>query len=288
MLLLLLALAALLATGPAVRRAVALLIGASGLAVPALAPVPPLVRAGMAIGAVVGLARVVDLARARRPIGPWRRVVHAWCYVDTRRIRAAARRIDRPELGRTLLHALLALAGARLVTMAALEPGATRFPLRWIGGLVFAYSFSGMVYAGTAVVAGAAGLALPPLHREPALARTVAEFWGARWNLTVRDWLDTNCFRPLARRRRPHLGIALAFLFSALMHAYMVAVAAGAALAAVMLLFFLLQPALVLLETRLRLAERGDWAARGFTVAALAVASPLFTEPLLRIVGMGG
>ena len=64
----------------------------------------------------------------------------------------------------------------------------------------------------------------PDEHFERAWA-VAAEFWGERWNRTVGEWLYRFAFRPLARRRRPMLGLAAAFALSALLHAWMFVVA---------------------------------------------------------------
>jgi hypothetical protein len=41
------------------------------------------------------------------------------------------------------------------------------------------------------------GRLLPPIHNRPWLARSVADFWGNRWNLWVSDWFRYAIFRPL-------------------------------------------------------------------------------------------
>jgi hypothetical protein len=52
---------------------------------------------------------------------------------------------------------------------------------------------------------------------------------GRRWNLNVRDWLYQHCHRPLVAAGRPLAGVAFAFLASALLHCWFVAVALGSA-----------------------------------------------------------
>lgn len=56
-------------------------------------------------------------------------------------------------------------------------------------------------------------LLLPALHRRPWAARSVADFWGSRWNLWFSDWFRYCIFSRL--RRRPVFALFLAFAFLA-------------------------------------------------------------------------
>jgi D-alanyl-lipoteichoic acid acyltransferase DltB (MBOAT superfamily) len=88
------------------------------------------------------------------------------------------------------------------------------------------------------------------LHRRPWTARSIAEFWGSRWNLWVSDWFRHVIFRPL--RHRPVLTLILAFAISGLLHEWVINVplfcVTGRALFGSMMLYFLIQAAGILLE----------------------------------------
>ena len=186
---------------------------------------------------------------------------------------------------RALLFAPVAAGGFWLaLVIAPRVAGHGGLALRWSGGLVFAYGLTEVVYALIWTSYRACGQLLPALHRDPILSRSVGELWGARWNLTVGSWLREHCFRPLARRGHARAGVALAFVVSALLHAYFALLPLGPAMAISMLAFFALQGVLVLAESALHIARWPAAAARAWFAAAMILASPLFVEPFLRIV----
>jgi len=55
--------------------------------------------------------------------------------------------------------------------------------------------------------------------RYPILAHSVLDFW-SRYNVWIHRWLKRHIFEPIARRRRPALGILAVFAFSGLVHDY--------------------------------------------------------------------
>jgi hypothetical protein len=127
------------------------------------------------------------------------------------------------------------------------------------------------------------GRQLPALHRNPIAARTVAEFWGQRWNLWISDWFRYVLFKPL--RRRPVLALWIIFFLSGVMHEYVLNLAlwwvTGTTLFGTMMIYFLLQPAGMLLERRL-LKGNGPVNVL-FTWAIVFAPAPLvFNESMLR------
>jgi alginate O-acetyltransferase complex protein AlgI len=98
------------------------------------------------------------------------------------------------------------------------------------------------------------GRLLPSIHNRPWRARSVADFWGNRWNLWVSDWFRYAIFLPL--RSRPVFAIILAFAVSGLLHEWVINVPlyfiTGRALFGTMMLYFLLQAAGVLVERRFK------------------------------------
>jgi hypothetical protein len=77
--------------------------------------------------------------------------------------------------------------------------------------------------------------------------------------------------------------VAAAFCASAASHAYFTLVAVGWAMALSMLVFFLIQGVFVLFEVRMGVAHWRPALARAWTVVAVLGCSPLFIEPILRI-----
>lgn len=128
------------------------------------------------------------------------------------------------------------------------------------------------------------GYDTPPLHRSPVLSCSIREFWGERWNLVVHRWLRRHFFWPLARRRRRSLGVVLAFLASAALHAWFIFAAVGWPLAGAMGAFFMLQGMLVVIEFKLGWSQReSGLTARAWALGGVLLPSPLFVEPALQV-----
>lgn len=128
------------------------------------------------------------------------------------------------------------------------------------------------------------GRLLPRLHRNPFAARSVAEFWGRRWNLWISDWFRYVIFQPL--RRRPGRALWLAFSVSGLLHEYVLNLAlwfvTGHKLFGTMMIYFFLQPIGMQMERRfLKNHPRGNVL---FTWLVVLVPVPLvFNESMLRL-----
>jgi len=150
------------------------------------------------------------------------------------------------------------------------------------------YALADSIHAALAALYRLGGQDIPSQHRVPAAARSIREFWGSRWNRTVSRWLDRSLFRAWARRGRPRIGWALAFLVSAAVHAYFVLVAVGPSMALWMASYFLLQGLLVLAELGLHVDRWPRAAAHVWVVAVMLLTAPLFIEPFLRVLGIGG
>jgi len=115
------------------------------------------------------------------------------------------------------------------------------------------------------------------------LARSIADFWGRRWNLWFSDWFR---YAILTRLRRwPALALILIFAVSGVMHEWVINVPlyylTGRALFGSMMVYFLLQAAGILLERRfLRHHER---LRVGFAWLVILAPAPLImNEGLLR------
>lgn len=98
------------------------------------------------------------------------------------------------------------------------------------------------------------GLMLPSLHHRPWRMRSVADFWGRRWNLWFSEWMRFTVFQPL--RRRPALALTLGFALSGLIHEAVINVplyiVTGRMLFGAMTFYFLMQAAGVLIERRFK------------------------------------
>ena len=128
------------------------------------------------------------------------------------------------------------------------------------------------------------GRLFPALHRRPWAARSVADFWGNRWNLWFSDWFRYCIFSRL--RRRPLFALFLVFAISGLMHEWVTNFTlyhvTGRALFGSMMIYFLLQAVGILLE---RYFLKGHpRLMRAFVWLVVLVPVPLvLNEGLLRV-----
>jgi hypothetical protein len=92
-----------------------------------------------------------------------------------------------------------------------------------------------------------AGVNARHIMDKPLLARSLADFWGRRWNLPFRDLMHQFVFQPLA----PQIGVAWAtlgvFLVSGLIHDAVISLAASAGFG-LPTLYFLIQGVAVIVE----------------------------------------
>lgn len=266
-------------TGACVGRRLGVLLGVLSM-VPAWFVGHPLLGGLCALIPFTWTMRLVDLVHDRG-WPAWRRVLHVLSVVDSRRLRRAPPRLEAVALGQGL--AWIALAGA--CVWALLDDPAR--PVRWGAGLVLVYATVSALYRLLLVSYRTLGFVTPPLHVTPVLSRSIQEFWGARWARPISDWLGDTFFRPYARRRRPLTGVILAFIVSAAFHAYAVWVALGVVdglpMAGWMTLYFVLQGALMALERAAGVRRWPRWAGHAWTVAWMVLVSPLFVEPILRV-----
>jgi hypothetical protein len=278
-------LAAILA--PRAKPAAIVLGAAAFLGAPWIAGPIALFRALAALVGGFGLLRVIDLVRFREPWSASRRVLHVLSFVDSRTLRRASPHADFLALGRAILWTGLAAAGYYVAYSAHAADSArsARLFMRWGGGLVFAYAVIESGYVITGAAYRALGFVAPRLHVLPLASLSIGELWGVRWARPVSAWLRETCFRPLARRGHPLLGLALGFVASGVGHAYPVVVAMDVQMAAMMFAFFVAQGIFVMIETRVGASRWPRVARRAWTVTIMIATSPLFVEPALRVLG---
>ena len=186
--------------------------------------------------------------------------------------------------------ALLQFAAAALVfavmiaSVRAVPASGLWFAPRWLAGGSMVFAFAEMATAFHNFLTGLMGLAAPGLMNSPVLATSIGGFWTERWNPAASVFFRKSCYEPLARHGKVQALFA-AFFVSGVVHlllAYMalgrwgIAVACGT--------FFVVQPLLILIERRMNVRRWRPATARVWTLAALAVACPLFIEPTLQVI----
>jgi len=272
-------LAALITAGAPWRRGLGLALALLVLLWPLVIPGDPLLRALLALIGFWGAARIIDLARMPDSLPALQRAVFVVALIDTRNLSWSRPSLDLAAFTKPIVWLPIGAAALWAAVHSSTHP-----PLRWLLGALVVYTLGEALDGLLRGLLGLIGADTPPLHRDPIAARSLREFWGERWNLVVNRWLRTHCYLPLARRRRPILGLALAFLASAALHAWFIGVALGLTMAASMGLYFVIQGLLLALEGPLRVARWPAPLGRLWMLACTLLPSPLFVEPILRLV----
>jgi len=276
-----------LARAPGTRAATAaawaLLAGGTALLERLTAAEPPGVRMlALIAGGLLAMKALVSVAERARGAPPlpgrrWLAFATGWPGMRPRLFEPARAR-PRPGSRALARRGALRLAIGALLIVAAERVGAATGS-RLLATLLLLPGLSLALHFGLLNLLAAAwrrrGVPCEPLFRAPLRSRTLAEFWGQRWNAAFAEMSALAVHRPLARAlgRRPALFAA--FLFSGLLHelAISLPVRAGFGLP---LAYFALQGALVLLENRRR---------SGPLRTTIAVAAPLplvFHRPFLE------
>lgn len=283
--------AAWITTGSRRRRALGVSVGvASMLPVWLLPEGHAALRGICTIVAFTGTMRVVDLHR-----GEWLRkdrLLHVLSVVDTRRLVRARPRLDVLALGQTLAWCGVAVAAAWPLGISLRPASPLGWIARWGSGVVVIYAVVAGLYRFLYFAYGAIGFVTPSLHVAPFVSRSVQEFWGERWARPISGWLADTFFFPLARVRRPLTGVLVAFSASAAFHAYAVWVSLGAvdglAMAAWTFAYFVLQGAVMTIERVAGVRRWAPWAGHVWTVVWMLALSPIFVEPIVRVLGLPG
>jgi hypothetical protein len=269
------------------RAALAIALAAVPIPVPFFIDASPPWPAVLSVLLGLAFMRVCEIARAPARFQRKERIVRAGTIFETRLMRRVPRRVPVREW---LLCAALIAAGIGALIAAfhlglPVPPYALAGWPRWIAAAAGGYLlFEGAMHTLVSLLL-LIGWEHAPVQRAPIRSRSLAEFWGFRWNRVVSLWLQKNLFEPLARRGSPRLGILLAFAVSALLHFYMVLPAAGLIPALWMAAFFLAHGALSALERPLGVKEWPPAAGRAFVIACFLVTLPLFAEPAMRALG---
>ncbi len=269
-------------TGSRARRAALVGASAATLATPFLLPREPApLRGFLALALAWVFLRLIELAVATRPVAAGRRVLHAVGMVELRHAPRVRPTLHAPSLLRLLLLGATTVAAFFALAHVVPSDGPTR-AARWFAAVVASYASFDALCAFAMLLWRGVGLHPPRLHDDPIKSRSVAEFWGERWNRIVGAWLRVHCFMPLARRRCPRLGLVAAFAASTLLHVYLAWAALDVHAAVMWGVFFLLQIPIVLVERALRVDSWPAAAARAWTLGVFCLASPLFVGPVIR------
>jgi hypothetical protein len=216
------------------RKRVILLITLGGalLLTPLIVPpAKPLVRALVAVSAVLLLVKLYDVhADTNHGERPRLQTFALFLISPT-----LCRRAPDVKVCPSARHCLLRLAGNSVGLLAAMSALLFLFLVDWrpfpwmlqhaakVVTLVLVIEFlCALVVAAWHLAGGASG----DILRRPFLACTPADFW-RRWNVPMQRFLHERVFKPVNGRRTPARAMLIVFLLSGLMHEYVIGIALG-------------------------------------------------------------
>lgn len=209
----------------------------------------------------------------------WRNVAYLffWVGMDAREFLDVRRHAVKPRARAWLPPLLRLMSGAWLLWVLVLAlPASQVLPKGWIGmmGVILILHFG--LFDLLALTWQTVGVAAAPLMNTPIKSRSLAEFWGRRWNSAFNRLVHDLVFRPLHRRIGAAPATMLAFLASGLVHDLILSVPARAGYG-LPTAYFILQGAGLLVERSAvgrRLGLGRGWRGRVFTI--LVTAPPAF------------
>ena len=211
--------------------------------------------------------------------GIWRSIVYlaAWPGMDALAFFDRSAGAVRPGVRRCIEVAIKIILGAAVLWgVARLVP--VNYPVLagWVGMIGFAFLVHFGLFHLLALLWQSCGIDAHHIFRSPALARSVSDLWGSRWNLAFRDLSHSLVYQPLVAR----LGVAgaslAAFAASGLVHELLISVPAGAGYG-LPTAYFLIQWLGVIVERSpvgRRLGLRRGFA--GWLFALVVVAGPMW------------
>jgi hypothetical protein len=178
----------------------------------------------------------------------------------------------------------LAFGFALFFGVARMIPPRHAYVVGWIGmiGLVLILHFG--IFHLVSCWWRCVGVQARPLMNHPLTSTSLSEFWGQRWNTAFRDLTYRFLFRPFSGWFGPRWGIVAGFLFSGVIHDFVISVPARGGYGGPTI-FFAVQGAAMVIERsafgrQLGLGSR--WSGRLFAAAVLLLpAGLLFHRPFV-------
>lgn len=264
-----------------------LAIGLALAAMPAAFLVPAewiIGRFILAVLTALAVGRSLDLALREHSLSYLRRVWMLVALFDVRHAHRGPPELDRRELVWLVGHAgLLVLGWLGVFEWAPGFPDWRYWLIRWAAGLLLCYGLIESAHSTLLILYRAVGIHHIRINVFPIVSTTLGEFWGRRWNRVVSGWLRDYAFIPLIRRGYPRLGIVAAFSTSSALHVWVSGVPLGIVAGLTMGSFFVIHAAALMIERAIGIPHWPLPQRRAWTVSVLVVTSPLFVDPMLRI-----
>jgi hypothetical protein len=258
----------------------------SAVGVRVLNELPPWGAMWIVAFSMFAVAKVLTLVEVRRhqrrlPAGRTAAYVLLWVGMDTRGF-LGRRSADGPWRDGMVPGFVKCLLGALLLWGVA--PTFTGIAAGWIGmiGMVLILHF-GLFHLLAAFWANR-GFAVEPIMNKPLAARTLAEFWGERWNRAFNELMHRFVFRPALQIVDLSGATLLVFLVSGVIHDLVISVPAGGGYGGPTAYFLIQGFALLIQRSRIakRLGLNAGSVGRCFTAFVLVAPLPiLFHEPFI-------
>lgn len=189
---------------------------------------------------------------------------------------ADAFRYDRsnpePDEKNTLLPFGFILAGTGLVIL--LLPRLTSpIAIGWVGVTAMLCLLHFGSFAILASIWRRFGFPVEPIMNAPWAARSLADFWGPRWNRAFSDWARIHVFRPLVRTFGIARGTLAGFFASGIAHELLISLPAKAGWG-LPTLYFLFQAGALLIQKKFPLLRN-----RFCTLAFVLLPAPILFHP---------
>lgn len=269
------------------RRVLSLVALVAALYLPFFVPLDSLARALLAAPALLAIVKVLQVARDPAAFAsPRLRLWHAFMPFDVLPVSRIRPTFEPRLLVRVLAHAALAGAAIAILEWLPRKLVIPQMAARLVLGALFVYAGMEAATGLVRLVHRWAGRNVAPLQDRPLRARTLREFWNRRWNRPVSGWLATYVYEPVAANRGAERALFAAFATSGLLHGWMFLAAAGWVAALSTALFFVFQALFVLAESAVGLRKARPGVQRAWTAGLLALSSPLFVDPMLRVLGL--
>jgi hypothetical protein len=261
--------------------------------------VPRWVVMWVVAGVMFGVGKGLTLLERRRrsgflPVGRTAAYLLLWVGMDVRGFFAKG------EAARGWVEAVPGLFKVTLgaVLLWGVAPLFDGLAAGWVGmaGMVLMLHFG--LFHLLAVFWARLGVAVEPIMNRPLQARTLAEFWGERWNRAFNELMYRFIFRRTLRWAGPAGAVLVVFVASGLIHDVAISVPAGAGYGWPTI-YFLVQ-GIGLLIQRTSAARRAGWSSgwKGRIFTGLVLVGPLpllfhaaFIErvilPFMEVIGAG-
>jgi Membrane bound O-acyl transferase family len=204
----------------------------------------------------------------------------AWPGMDAKAFLDPQRRVAKPRLREWIEAVFKTCLGALLVWGITRKVPITHPLLAgWVGlfGCVFLLHFG--TFHLLALGWQRFGVDAQPIMRTPILAKSLADFWGARWNSAFNLLVHKLVFRKLFRRIGPIGALLAVFLVSGIIHDFVISVPARAGYGLPTLYFLLQGFGLCLERWNPKLGLFRGFAGRCFTVIVTAAPAVMLFHP---------